>query len=109
MRVLAHIHTFNDADIIGGTLDAVQHQTRPPDAILIVDNASTDKTLDRTFPEQVCVIRNAANLGTSGAVRIGFGHALAGGFDWMWILDADSVPEPEALATFTKTLSQELS
>jgi rhamnopyranosyl-N-acetylglucosaminyl-diphospho-decaprenol beta-1,3/1,4-galactofuranosyltransferase len=99
MRVLAHIHTFNDADIIDGTLDAVQHQTRPPDAILIVDNASTDGTLNRTFPEQVSVIRNATNLGTSGAVQIGFGHALERGFDWVWILDADSVPEPDALAT----------
>jgi len=98
-RVLAYIHTFNDADIIDRTLDAVQHQARPPDAILIVDNASTDGTLDRQFPEQVSVIRNAANLGTSGAIPIGFGHALERNFDWMWILDADSVPEPEALAT----------
>ena len=99
MRVWAHIHTFNDADIIDGTLAPVQHQTRPPDAILIVDNASTDGTLNRTFPEQVSVIRNAANLGTSGAVRIGFGHALELGFDWIWILDADSVLEPAALVT----------
>jgi GT2 family glycosyltransferase len=99
MRVLANINTFNAGDIIDRTLDAVQHQTRPPDAILIVDNASTDGTLDRTFPEQVSVIRNAANLGTSGAIPIGFGHALERGFDWMWILDHDSAPEPEALAT----------
>ena len=98
MRVLAHIHTFNDADIIDATVDAVCRQTRPPDAILIVDNASTDGTLDRAFPKQVGVIRNAVNTGTSGAVRTGFEHALANGFDWIWILDADSVPEPEALA-----------
>lgn len=98
MRVLAHIHTFNDADIIDGTVDAVRRQTRPPDAILIVDNASTDGTLDREFPEQVRIFRNAANAGTSGAVRTGFEQALENGFDWIWILDADSVPEPDALA-----------
>jgi rhamnopyranosyl-N-acetylglucosaminyl-diphospho-decaprenol beta-1,3/1,4-galactofuranosyltransferase len=98
MRVLAYIHTFNDGDIIDGTVDAVCRQTRPPDGILIVDNASTDGTLNREFPEQVSIIRNAANLGTSGAVGIGFKHALAKGFDWMWILDADSVPDPAALA-----------
>jgi glycosyltransferase involved in cell wall biosynthesis len=103
VRVLAHIHTFNDADIVDRTVAAVQHQTRPPDAVLIVDNASTDGTLNRTFPEQVSVIRNAANLGTSGAVRIGFVHALERGFDWIWILDADSVPDPEALATLLDT------
>jgi len=97
MRVSVHIHTFNDDDIIDRMLDAVLHQTRPPDAVLIVDNASKDGTLNRRFPAQVTVIRNSANLGTSGAIRIGFLHALEQGFDYMWILDSDSVPEPEAL------------
>jgi glycosyltransferase involved in cell wall biosynthesis len=99
MRVLAYIHSFNDGDVIDRALDGVRRQTRPPDAILLVDNASTDGTLDRTFPETVTVIRNPANLGSSGAIPIGFAHALEHDFDWMWIIDADSVPDPEALAT----------
>ncbi len=97
MRVLAHIHTFNDAGFIEQALDALLRQTRPPDAIVIVDNASTDGTLDRTFPEGVAVVRNSTNLGTSGAIRISFTQALAQEFDWAWILDPDSVPEPDAL------------
>jgi GT2 family glycosyltransferase len=97
MRVLAHIHTFNDAEFIEQALDALQQQTRPPDAIVIVDNASTDGTLDRTFSETVTIIRNPENLGTSGTVRIGFAHALEHGFDWVWIFDADTVPEPDVL------------
>jgi glycosyltransferase involved in cell wall biosynthesis len=44
MRVLAHIHTFNDVDVIDRTIDAVRRQTRPVDGILIVDNASRDGT-----------------------------------------------------------------
>jgi len=97
MRVLAQVHTFNDAEFIEQALDALQRQTRPPDAILIADNASTDGTLDRTFSETVTIIRNPENLGTSGTVRIGFAHALEHGFDWIWIFDADSVPEPDVL------------
>ncbi len=99
MRVLAHIHTFNDAAVIEQALDALRRQTRPPDAIVIVDNASTDGTLDRPLPQGVTVIRNSANLGSSGAVGVGFVHALGQGFDWTWVLDADSVPEPDALET----------
>ena len=98
MRVLVHIHTFNDADFIEQALDGLQRQTRAADAIAIVDNASTDGTLDRTFPEHVTVIRNSTNLGSAGAVAVGFSHALKEGFDWTWVLDADSVPEPDALA-----------
>jgi rhamnopyranosyl-N-acetylglucosaminyl-diphospho-decaprenol beta-1,3/1,4-galactofuranosyltransferase len=97
MRVLAHIHTFNDADVIEQALEGLQRQTRQPDAIVIVDNASTDATLDRTFPEQVAIVRNPMNLGTSGAIRAGFAHGLEHGFDWVWIFDADSVAEPDAL------------
>jgi GT2 family glycosyltransferase len=97
MRVLAHIHTLNDTEVIEQALDALQRQTRPPDAIIIVDNASTDPTLDRRFPENATIVRNSTNLGTSGAIRIGFAHALEHQFDWTWVFDADSVPEPEAL------------
>jgi hypothetical protein len=49
--------------------------------IIIVDNASTAATLDRTFPEGVAIVRNSANLGTSEAIRIGFAHALEHEFD----------------------------
>jgi rhamnopyranosyl-N-acetylglucosaminyl-diphospho-decaprenol beta-1,3/1,4-galactofuranosyltransferase len=97
MPVLAHIHTWNDAAVIEQLLDALRRQTRPPDAILIVDNASTDGTLNRAFSEAVMVIRNRENLGTSGAIRSGLAHALERDFDWTWIFDADSVPEPDAL------------
>lgn len=97
MRVLAHIHTFNDTEVIEQALDALRRQTRPSDAVVIVDNASTDGTLDRTFAEGVTVVRNSTNLGSSGAIRVGFAHALDQEFDWTWVLDADSVPELNAL------------
>jgi rhamnosyltransferase len=97
MRVLAHIHTFNDSDVIDQLLDGLRRQTRRLDAILIVDNASVDGTLDRVFPENVEIIRNSANLGTSGAIRIGLNYALEHNFDWTWVFDADSVPESDVL------------
>jgi GT2 family glycosyltransferase len=99
MRVLAHIHTFNDADIIDQTVDAVLRQTRPVDEILIVDNASTDATTDRPCMTRATLIRHDENLGTSGAVQRGFRYALEHGYDWIWIFDADSLPEPDALET----------
>ena len=97
MRVLAHVHTLNDEAVIEQVLDGLRRQTRPADAILIVDNASTDRTLDRTFPKNATLFRNLENLGTSGAIRIGFAYALEHEFDWTWVFDADSVPEPDAL------------
>ena len=97
MRILAHIHTFNDADIIDGTIDGVRRQTRPVDEILVVDNASTDGTLDRPSIKHVTVLSQTLNGGTSGAVHNGMRYALEHGYDWIWLFDADSYPEPDAL------------
>jgi rhamnosyltransferase len=97
MKVLAHIHTFNDADIIDRTIDAVLRQTRPVDGILVVDNASSDGTLERLSMKHATVLRHNENLGTSGAVATGFRFALEQGYGWVWLFDADSNPEPDAL------------
>jgi glycosyltransferase involved in cell wall biosynthesis len=98
MRVLAHIHTLNEATVIEQAVAALERQTRRPDALVIVDNGSTDGTLDRAFPEWVTIIRNPENVGVSGSVRTGTTYALEHGFDWIWILYADSVANLKALA-----------
>lgn len=97
MRVLAHIHTFNDADIIDRTIASVEAQTRAVDEILVVDNASRDATLDQPLVKHAAVLRQAENGGTSGAVHSGMRYALDHGYDWIWVFDADSTPEPAAL------------
>jgi rhamnosyltransferase len=97
MRVLAHIHTFNDADVIDRTIEAVRGQTRQVDGILVVDNASTDGTLDRLSLQDCAVVRHPENLGVAGTVHSGFCFALEHGYDWIWLFDADSLPAPDAL------------
>ncbi len=98
MKILAHIHTLNDDEVINISLRAVLEQTLPVNGVLIVDNKSSDGTLDRNFPKNVTVIRNDENLGTSGAVHIGLRYGLEHGYDWVWTLDGDSAPQPDALA-----------
>ena len=84
MRV-AHIHTFNDADIIDGTIAALRAQTRPVDGI-VVDNASTDGTLAQPSVRHATVLRHPENRGTSGTVYTGMRFALDQGYDWIWVL-----------------------
>src|SRR5262249_1302739 len=87
----------NDADVVEGTIRALGAQTYPIPEIVLVDNASSDGTLDRVSQSNVTTIRNKKNLGTSGAVAIGMEYAIAHGYDWIYILDADSAPEPAAV------------
>ena len=97
MRILIQVHTWNDADVIGIALDAILHRTLSVDEIVIVDNGSTDGTADLEYPDLVTVIRHPVNLGTSGSVKTGLEYARAHGYDWIWVLDADSVPRRDAL------------
>ena len=97
MRVLVHIHTFNDADVIDDTIQSVLKQTRPVDGIVVVDNASRDATLRQPSLKHATIVRHQENQGTSGAIVTGMRFALEQGYDWIWIFDADSSPEPDAL------------
>jgi len=97
VRVLVQVHTWNGADIIGLLLDRVMRQTFAVDEILIVDNASTDGTAELTYPKIVTLVRHERNLGTSGSVKTGIEYARSKGYDWIWVLDADSRPRPNAL------------
>ena len=111
MKILAYVHTFNDADVIDGTIRALCAQTYPIPEILLIDNASTDATLDRTFPNHVTIVKNNLNLGTSGAVAAGMEYAIAHNYEWIYILDADSQPQPDAIEQLVRCyegLSQEL-
>lgn len=98
MRVLIHIHALNDDDVIDRSMGALLEQEYPVPEILLLDNGSTDGTLKRDFPKKVTVIRHEKNLGTSGAVATGFRYAAEKGYEWIWILDADSIVHKDSLA-----------
>src|SRR5205807_1915888 len=70
--------------------------------ILIVDNGSIDGTGELVYPKNVTMVRHPLNLGTSGAVKTGLEYARDHGYEWIWVLDADSVPLPDALELLTE-------
>jgi GT2 family glycosyltransferase len=97
VRILVQVHTWNGADVIGIALAAILKQTVAVEEILVIDNGSTDGTAELAYPEVVTVVRHRLNVGTSGSVKTGIEYARAHGYDWLWILDADSAPRPDAL------------
>jgi GT2 family glycosyltransferase len=96
-RVTAVVLTHARRDLLRECLRAVLAQTRPADAVLVVDNASTDGTaamLPDEFPE-VEVLRLDPNVGASGGFAAGLRAAEAA--DWVWLLDDDTIARPETL------------
>jgi len=97
--------THNRADLLDRMLDGLVAQTRRPDAVIVIDNASGDHTpqvLARMselghLPMQV--IRSEENVGGAGGFHIGMQTAYDGGWDRIWLMDDDVVPAPDCLET----------
>jgi rhamnopyranosyl-N-acetylglucosaminyl-diphospho-decaprenol beta-1,3/1,4-galactofuranosyltransferase len=98
-RVAAVIVSFNNAAMLRALLAAVTGQTRPPDQVIVVDNASTDDTRRMVTDEFPSVKARwlEQNTGSAGGYREGFAMA-AGSCDFIWTLDDDVEPRPDALA-----------
>jgi rhamnopyranosyl-N-acetylglucosaminyl-diphospho-decaprenol beta-1,3/1,4-galactofuranosyltransferase len=93
--------TYNRADLLGRMLDGLAAQTREPDAVIIIDNASTDHTravLDAHHGLTLQRIHLETNTGGSGGFRAGVDAAYEQGHDRIWLMDDDVVPAPDCLA-----------
>ncbi|KRF03036.1 glycosyl transferase [Nocardioides sp. Soil777] len=93
--------TYDRADLLVGMLDGLAAQTRAPDAVFVIDNASTDHTravLDARTDLPLHVTTSEANLGGAGGFHLGVRAAYDAGFDRIWLMDDDVVPAPDCLA-----------
>jgi rhamnopyranosyl-N-acetylglucosaminyl-diphospho-decaprenol beta-1,3/1,4-galactofuranosyltransferase len=92
--------TYNRADLLDGLLDGLARLDRPADAVIVVDNASTDRTAEvlaaSTLPG-LRVVTSPENLGGAGGFHAGVRAAFEGGFDRIWLMDDDVIPAPDCL------------
>jgi len=87
--------TYNRADLLVGMLDGLAAQTRTPDAVIVIDNASTDHTravLDVRTDLPLHVTTSQTNLGGAGGFHLGVRAAYDTGYDRVWLMDDDVVP-----------------
>jgi glycosyltransferase involved in cell wall biosynthesis len=70
------IPNYNRVDLIGETLKTILNQTRPPEEVIVVDDGSTDGSIDllRTFEPRIRVITQT-NAGPGAARNRGFAAA----------------------------------
>jgi GT2 family glycosyltransferase len=70
-------------------------------SVVIVDNGSSNDSVERiraVHPE-IPIRKSGKNLGFAGGNNIGIRYALEQGADYIWLLNNDTEPAPDALAT----------
>jgi len=104
-RVCAAVVTYNRSALLVECLQALVAQTHPVERVFVVDNASTDGTDDllseRGLLEDPRVVyeRLAENVGGAGGFARAIDAARQTGCDWVWAMDDDAEPPPQALGT----------
>ncbi len=126
-QVCAVVLTYNRKALLKECLEAIGQQSRPANALYIVDNASTDNTSDflaewgyiahnakekHTAPHEdesweyhlsesttirMHYLRMHENVGSSGGFHEGIKRAYEKGYDWIWVLDDDGRPDIDCL------------
>lgn len=100
LRVAAVVVTYNRLPLLQQCLRALAAQSAHLEAIWLIDNASTDgtQTAVQAMHLENLVYRNTGkNLGGAGGFAYGVKEAAMAGYDALWLMDDDTIPEREAL------------
>jgi GT2 family glycosyltransferase len=98
--VFAILVAFNQREETVATLRSLLGSEYPSLHAIVVDNGSTDDTVDflvNAFAE-VIVLANGRNLGFAEGCNVGMRRALVGGAEFVLLLNSDVVLAPDTLA-----------
>ena len=98
--VTAVVVTYNRLPLLRQCLAALRAQTVQGFTVLLVDNASNDGTADyiKALAMPGLIYHNTGeNLGGAGGFARGLEEAVRLGCEAVWIMDDDTLPEPDAL------------
>ena len=95
-RVTVLVPTFNRGELLSQSLDSLLSQTISPHQIVVIDDGSTDDTVERVarYGDRVEYLRKE-NGGKSSALNLGMTRVTG---DYIWVFDDDDVALPMSIA-----------
>ncbi|MGV8803653.1 MAG: glycosyltransferase family 2 protein [Polaromonas sp.] len=81
-------------------LDSLKQLDYPDAKVLVVDNGSTDGSVEhiRQAMPDVALLQTGVNLGFGGGCNAGIRQALGQGADYVWLVNSDATVAPGALS-----------
>ena len=107
-KVVAVTVTYNSAELLKKTIDALLKQSYEVDNIIVVDNASDEKNKKliesyKGLSEIIHIIYLQENSGGAGGFEFGVSYARDNlEFDWIWLMDDDAYPRIDCLENLIK-------
>lgn len=101
-KVIAVVVTYNRQALLSECITALRNQTRQLDAILVINNGSTDSTEQWLQSQQDLFFVTQPNVGSSGGFSRGIDWAYKNNCSWVWCMDDDGYPKEDALENLLK-------
>lgn len=106
MKNLIIIPAFNEHECIKDTVEMIKREAPGFDYVVVNDH-STDNTLEILRENNINHINLPANLGIGGAVQTGYLYAYENGYDTAVQVDADGQHDPKFLSMMLETMQKE--
>lgn len=107
MKILVIVVIYNGKKWIKTCFDSLRNSSMPVD-VFVVDNASTDGSLDivrQNYPETI-IAKNDKNLGFGKANNLGLAYAVKNNYDYVYLLNQDAWIFPDTLANLIQVQSK---
>ncbi|MEO7047984.1 MAG: glycosyltransferase family 2 protein [Ferruginibacter sp.] len=101
-KAIAVVVSYNRRALLAECITALNNQTRKLDAILVVNNGSTDDTEQWLQSQPGINFITQKNVGSGGGFNAGIAWAYKNGYSWIWCMDDDGYPKTDALENLLK-------
>ena len=103
MKTIAAIPCYNEGLAIGSVVLKLKAR-KYVDVVLVVDDCSTDGTVEVATAAGAVVVSHEANKGYGAAIQSCFNYAKENNFDVMVILDGDGQHDPSYIPGFIEAM-----
>ncbi len=94
--VCAVVVTYKRLSLLKESIEALRSQDYACD-ILVIDNHSSDGTDAYLDENRIDHVSLKDNIGGAGGFNVGIKRAVQKGYEYVWIMDDDCIPNPDAL------------
>lgn len=102
-KIAAVVVTHNRIELLKKCLESLRNQTYKLNEIIVINNSSSDGTLEWLQEQNDLTVITQENSGSAGGQYTGIKTAYEKGYDWIWCLDTDVIAELNALEMFLES------
>jgi GT2 family glycosyltransferase len=95
--VTAVVLTYNRLSMLKECISCLRSQTKKLNSIIVINNGSVDATEEWLNEQNDLTVIHQKNSGSAGGYSRGIKEGVLAGFDYLWLMDDDVLPNLDAL------------